>query len=68
MAPIDFYHAPLSPHSRAALLVARQLELDLNIKVLNLFTGEQMKPEFLELNPEHTVPTIKDGDHVLWER
>ncbi|KAF2366954.1 Glutathione S-transferase C-terminal [Trinorchestia longiramus] len=67
MAPIDFYHAPFSPASRGALLTARQLELDLNIKVLDLFKGEQLKPEFVALNPEHTVPTIVDDGYVLWE-
>ncbi|KAA0199744.1 Glutathione-S-transferase Epsilon 3 [Hyalella azteca] len=67
MAPIDFYHSPFSPPSRACLLTARQLGLDINIKELNLLKGEQLNPEFTQLNPEHTVPTIVDGDHVLWE-
>lgn len=26
-----------------------------------------MSAEFLKLNPEHTIPTLVDGDYVLWE-
>ena len=30
-------------------------------KICNLMEGEQMKPEFLAMNPFHTIPTFKDA-------
>ena len=35
---------------------------------INLLKGEQMSEAFLAMNPEHVVPTLKDGEFVLWER
>lgn len=65
--PIDFYHIPLSAPCRAVLLTARQLGVELNMKHIDLLKGEQLTPHFLSINPEHTVPTIVDGDFTLWE-
>ena len=61
-----FYH-PVSPPARACELLAKLLKLDVKVTTLDLFNGEQMKPEFLAINPAHCVPTLKDCDLVLWE-
>lgn len=34
---------------------------------VDLSTGEQLKPEFLALNPQHTVPTLVDEGRALWD-
>jgi len=64
---MDLYHMPLSAPCRSITLVAKHLGIDLNLKHLDLMAGEQMKPEFVALNPQHCVPTLVDGDFVLWE-
>uniref|UniRef100_A0A182IUB8 glutathione transferase n=1 Tax=Anopheles atroparvus TaxID=41427 RepID=A0A182IUB8_ANOAO len=67
MAPLVLYHFPASPPSRSVLLVFRNLELDVEVKIVNILAGEQLAEEFRAINPEHTVPTLADEDYVLWE-
>jgi len=66
---MDFYtmHNGASAPARAAQLTAAHLGLELNLKPLDLFAGDQMKPDFLAINPQHCVPTLVDGDLKLWE-
>ncbi|KAM7363370.1 glutathione S transferase D11 isoform 1-T1 [Cochliomyia hominivorax] len=66
MAP-TLYYLPPSPPCRSILLLAKMLDLELDLKVINIMQGEQMKPEFLEMNPQHCVPTLNDDGLILWE-
>jgi len=65
--PIDLYYQSESSPSRAVLMVAKHLKIPVNIKLMNVLNGDQLKPEFLELNPQHTLPTIVDDGMSLWE-
>ncbi len=64
---MKFYHFPVSPNSRRALAVAFHLGIEMELIPLNIPAGEHLKPEFLKLNPNHKIPTLVDGDFVLWE-
>ena len=67
---IEFYYMFSSPPSRAVMLLAKQIGIELQLKPLDLLKGEQLTPEFLAINPQHTVPTIVDRDNnnfTLWE-
>jgi glutathione S-transferase len=57
----------MSPNSRRVVAVLHHLRLDCELQALNLGKGEQMQPDFLNLNPNHMIPTLVDGDFVLWE-
>ncbi|KAJ6634891.1 Glutathione S-transferase 1-1 [Pseudolycoriella hygida] len=66
MSP-TLYHHPVSVPSRAALLTVRNLGLDVEVKVINIYTGEQNTPEYLKINPLHQVPVYADVDIVVTE-
>lgn len=47
---LTLYHFPASAPSRSAILTARALNLNVNVKEVNLFAKEQLKPEFLKVD------------------
>nr|AFD34184.1 glutathione S-transferase [Argyresthia conjugella] len=64
---IKLYHLPPSPPCRAVRMLAMALNLELELVMTNLMEGEHLKPEFLKMNPQHTLPTIDDNGFILWE-
>ena len=58
---------PISSPCRAVLLTAEAIGFPLNLKEIDLFAGEHMKPEFEQLNPQKTIPFLVDGDYTLTE-
>lgn len=64
---LTLYFSAPSPLARSCLLLARYLELDIELKHIDLIAGDQRKPEFLKLNPRNKVPVLVDGDFVLCE-
>lgn len=64
---MDFYYLPLSAPCRSVLMTAKALAIELNKKLLDLMAGEHLKPEFIKINPQHTIPTLVDGDFAIWE-
>ncbi|CAN5845517.1 glutathione S-transferase [soil metagenome] len=64
---MKLYHFPVSPNSRRVLAVIYHLGLDCDLEAVDLSSGQQMKPEFFRLNPNHMIPTLVDRDFVLWE-
>lgn len=48
-------------------MLAKALGVDLNIKNLDFGKEEYLSPEFIKINPLHTVPTIVKGDFILYE-
>ncbi|KAJ3663902.1 hypothetical protein Zmor_008120 [Zophobas morio] len=67
MAP-TLYMISASPPVRAVLMTAKSIGLDLELKPVNLVKGEHKAPEFLKLNPQHTLPTLVDDDgYTIWD-
>jgi glutathione S-transferase len=65
--PIDLYYMSMSAPCRAVLLTAKMVGIEINLKTINLMQGEHMQPEFLKINPQHTVPCLDDSGFVVTE-
>ena len=60
-----YYYEVMNP--RKACAVAKYLELPVEFVHVDLGKGEHKTPEYLAMNPNGKVPTLKDGDYTLWE-
>jgi glutathione S-transferase len=63
---LTLYHSPQSRSIRPRWL-REELGVPHEVKVLSLQALDQKKPEYLKLNPNGTVPTLVDGDLVVFE-
>ena len=61
------YSNAYSYHSRRCIAVLRHLELEVEVREVNLGEGEHHSSEFAALNPNRKVPVLVDGDLTLWE-
>jgi glutathione S-transferase len=64
---IDLYVFPPSPRAFKVMVIANHLGLESNMRFVDLVKGEQKAPEYAALNPNMRMPTLRDGDYVLWE-
>jgi glutathione S-transferase len=63
---LKFYYNPLSPNARRVWLTLLEKGLIFEPIVLNL-DGDQLQPEFLEINPFHHIPVLVDDEFRLVE-
>lgn len=57
----------MSPNTRRALFALEELGEPYEFVPVDLMSGAQKSPAYLALNPTGRVPTLVDGDYVLWE-
>jgi len=58
---IDLY-ALTSPNVRKIIIALEEFELPHNLVLVDVYKGEQFKPEFVKLNPNSKIPVIVDHD------
>jgi len=61
------YYHPISTTSRPLMMFAADNNIDIELKMVDLMTGEHVKPPYLALNPSGMVPMLEDGDFRLTE-
>ncbi|XP_076237180.1 glutathione S-transferase 1-1-like [Calliopsis andreniformis] len=59
------YSLDESPPCHHIYLVAQAIGLELELRKVNLFEHENLKEEFLKINPRHTIPTLDDDGFIL---
>jgi len=64
---IEIYAFPPSPRAFLVMAVANHLGLDWTLHTIDLLKGDQKTPPYATLNPNMRMPTLRDGDYVLWE-
>jgi glutathione S-transferase len=64
---LTLYATPLSANGRKVLAVARQLEVQADVRIVNVYRGEGRAAEYLAINPSGKIPTLVDGDLTLYE-
>lgn len=61
------YHHLFSGPSRTVLLTVRNLGLNIQVKNVDIFKGEQHSPQYLKINPLNQIPAFVEGDFILTE-
>ncbi|KAG5887919.1 hypothetical protein JTB14_003016 [Gonioctena quinquepunctata] len=57
----------LSPPVRSTLLTLKALGLDFKEISVSPLAKQHLTEEYLKLNPLHTIPTLEDGDFVIYD-
>lgn len=64
---LEVYWGSGSPFAWRVLLTLEVKKLAYDSKLLEFSKGQHKSPEYLKMNPRGRVPTLKDGDFVLYE-
>ncbi len=64
---MKLYYHPVSTTCRPLMLFAADSGLDIDFKLVDLFTGEHLKEAYAAINPNRQVPVLEDGDFRLTE-
>ncbi|NEP76971.1 MAG: glutathione S-transferase family protein [Okeania sp. SIO3B3] len=63
---LTLYHAPISPNSRRVWVTLLEKGLEFELVEVKLSQEEQLKPDFLAINPFHHIPVlVDDGFNVV---
>ena len=58
---------PITVNCRKVLAGLKLIGADYTLTRVDYFKGDQKSPEVVAINPNATIPVMRDGDLVLWE-
>jgi glutathione S-transferase len=64
---VKLYYHPVSTTSRPVVLFATESGIDLDYRIVDLFSGAQYQPEYGAINPSRQVPVLEDDEFRLTE-
>ncbi len=64
---MKLYDAEISGNCYKVRLMCALLGLELELTPINLGAGENRGDDYLAVNPRGQIPTLVDGDAVIWE-
>ncbi|MEO6022398.1 MAG: glutathione S-transferase family protein [Burkholderiales bacterium] len=64
---MKLYYDPITVNCRKVLAGFDLIGTEFETVHVDYFTGGQKAPEYLAVNPNATLPTLADGDFILWE-
>ncbi len=64
---MKLYHHPVSTTSRIVTMFAAAEGIEFDSQIVDLMTGEHLKPEYRAINPNCLVPTLDDDGFRLTE-
>ena len=67
MCNLEIHGFQVSPPSRALHMTLDLLKLEYTFNEVAVLEGGTRTPEYLSLNPQHTVPVLVDGNLVITE-
>ncbi len=64
---MKLYHFLFAGRAFGVVALKNHLALDCALESIDLARGHQREPAYLALNPNAKMPTLTDGEFVLWE-
>lgn len=65
--PPKLYYNDMNPGARAVLLTAKALGVEFELIEVIIYYKEHTDEELLQINSDHTVPTLVDEDFISWD-
>lgn len=64
---MEIFADPVTINCRKVLAGMKFLEVDYTLAPVSFMAGEHKAPDYLEVNPNGSLPAMRDGEFVLWE-